>query len=96
MVEKNKNNTTSKMGQAATHASLAVMVVATLISMTELASREGHRVVGVLQPSYAYVGQNVDFQGHGDEIARRGKEEIRHTSASYGAVMRSHSVSGTL
>lgn len=96
MLEKNKNTPIDHLERAASYAGMAVMLVATLVSVTELAEREGHRVAQILQPSYAHVGQNVDHQAQGGELVQRGKEEIRHTSASYGTAMRSASIPGSL
>ncbi len=95
MVFKNKNKTLSTFETFASHIGVSVMLLATMISMAELAEREGHRAVATLQPAYAYSGQNNGFQGHGDEQLRRGKEEIHHSAASYGAFRRSHFISGT-
>ena len=97
MVEKNKNNTLSRIEQLATHAGITVMIAATLISMAEIAEREGHRVVATLQPSYAYAGQHNNQLGHGDEQMRKGgREEVRHMSTSYDTLKRSNAISGTL
>jgi hypothetical protein len=94
MVSKNKNNTSSiyNLESVASHLGLAVMMLATVASISELPHREGGHSEAVLQPAYS-----ATLQTHSDEQMRRGgKEEVRHTSASYGAVMRSHFVAGSL
>jgi hypothetical protein len=99
MVFKNKQKIIDNIETFAGHSGMVVMTLAVLISMAELAEREGHRVVVTLQPAYAIAhhgAQDNGLTGHGDEQARRGKEEIRHTSATYGAVMRSSAISGTV
>lgn len=79
------------------HVGMAVMTMATMASMTELAHREGSHLIATLQPAYVMNNDNTGDAGQGDEQLRRsGREEIRHTSASYGSAMRSHSVTGKL
>jgi hypothetical protein len=67
--------------------------------MVGVAEREGHKVTAALQlqPAYSVTDENQNrLQEQGiEELRRAGKEEIRHTSASYGVQMREHYVSGT-
>jgi hypothetical protein len=110
MVNKNKNHTEEiieKVQNAANHVGLSAMVIATALTMAELEhKRASHEVVGnvALQPAYAMAedpnsrgaGQHADWQQQVNHELRGGrKEEIRHTSATYGQYLRSHSVSGT-
>lgn len=96
MVQKNQNTLTSLASTALSHVGLTVMFAGALINMAELAEREGSRVAVALQPNYAFATQPVEGQGNNDEMTRRAKEEIGHTSTSYGSVRRSHSIAGTL
>lgn len=97
MVKQNKNSKLEKYHKVTRRLGLAVMALATVFSMAELTDREGHQLAVALQPSYAYANQNLDSNEQGNQASeqrRSGKEEIRHSSATYGTVMRSHSVSG--
>lgn len=95
MLEKNKNEQ-SKLTVVAENIGMTVLALATVINMAELSGHEGHNMFGFLQPAYASVGQQSVIQDQSSELRRGGREEIRHTSASYGAVMRSHSITGSL
>lgn len=100
MVTKNKNTTVQTFKSAVTHAGFAVMALATVLSITELADKQGHKAVAVLQPQLSYAvaddNQNRLHAQHSEELRRGAKEEIRHTSASYGVQMRDNYVSGGL
>lgn len=95
MVHKNKNHTKISVERLHHIADIAGMVIvsfATVLNMVELAEHEGRQIVSFMQPHYAMAAA-TDEQG--TELRRSGREEIRHTSATYGAIMRSHPTSGT-
>ncbi|HEX8227595.1 MAG TPA: hypothetical protein VF572_07045 [Candidatus Saccharimonadales bacterium] len=98
MVENNTNTTIEKVCNIGAHVGVAVMMGATLTGMLESAYHEGHRMAMTLQPVYSSVSHGPAAGEQGNEMMRRtgGKEEIRHTSATFGAVMRTHFVAGTL
>ncbi len=97
MVFQNKNSKCISIENILSHTGMLVMAGAIILSMAETAEREGLRVMATLQPSYATVQPGSDLAGHSDEQLRRGgKEEIRHTSATYGAIMKQHGISGTV
>ena len=92
----NKNILTSSIINGCTHISLLVMLAATCVSMAELAQRESERFAMVMQPAFAYAAQTASTSGHTDQMMRRDKEEIGHSSYSYVSNRRSHSVTGSL
>ena len=95
MVKQNKNKTIETLEQVGSHIGVAVMLVAVGAGIIEFAEKEAHRVTATLQPAYSMSAAHHDVPGQGEQqIRRSGKEEIRHTSASYGALMRTNSVSG--
>jgi hypothetical protein len=97
MVKQNKNTTIERLETIMSHVGMAVMTMATMASMTELAHREGSHLTATLQPAYATNQITANDPGQNDDQFRRGgREEIRHTSATYGSAMRSHSVTGSL
>jgi hypothetical protein len=75
------------------------MALASVISLADMAEREGHKAVAVLQtqPAYVVADENTNpmQEQNIQELRRAGKEEIRHTSASYGVQMRNHYISGS-
>ena len=75
------------------------MVMATVAATAEAAIHEGQKLAAALQTqtSYASIQDHAPLQA-GHEIRRAGgpKEEIQHSSASYGSMKRSASVSGSL
>lgn len=97
---KNKNIfSIERAERMVSHLGMTVMLAATVVSMVEIAHRESSRLVATLQPAYALSGQHADLPnqiGHGDEQSRRSKEEIRHTSATYGEMRRQHVIAGTV
>jgi hypothetical protein len=106
MVHQNKNNTFSfeSVSQTVTHLGFAAMLAATVVGMADLAERESHKAVAVLQPQpvYAFANDQNDQPGRtsqtanyateqgGDAMYRRGgKEEIHHMASIYGSFGRS-------
>lgn len=112
MVLKNKNtiSTIETVSRVITHLGFAAMFAATVVGMADLAERESHKAIAVLQPQpvYAFASELAENtqaishenakseEGSNPMLRRAGKEETHHTSATYGSVRRSHSVAGTL
>lgn len=102
MVTKNKNAQPKKLARIISHVGMTVVALATVLNLTELASREGHQLAATLQPAYAAASpdsgntQNDKQTVQSYEMRRSGREEIRHSSATYGAATRSHSISGSV
>lgn len=102
MAYKNKNHTNNisdSISTAATHLGVAAMLMATVAATAETAIHEGQKMAAILQPQavYASATEHIELQP-GHELRRAGgtKEEIHHSSASYGSMKRSPSVSGSL
>jgi hypothetical protein len=97
MVDKNKNNQPSKLQSIVSHIGFTVLAAATIVNMFELADREGRHAVGALQPNFAYATiQNPlnEAGNQGNDLRRSAREEISHTSATFGVVQRSPSTTG--
>ena len=95
MDQKNKNIQTKRFETFIENFGLGVIALATVINMAELSGKEGSRLFGIMQPAYAIVGQSEEIQNQSNELRRSGKEEIRHTSATYGAFVRSQPTAGS-
>jgi hypothetical protein len=96
---KSQSDTTiDNIKTAVSHVGFAAMTLATMVSMVELSERTGHKTVAVLQPAPSYVVADNYTENAGggmhEELRRGAKEEIRHTSASYGVQMKQDYVSG--
>jgi len=100
MVNKNKNNqdqnSESLAHTAAEHIGMLAVGVAAVINVAGLAhlSQDQH-TTAVLQPLYA-VSQAQESETASEELRRPGREEIRHSSASFGAFQRSPNTAGTI
>lgn len=98
MINKNKNLNTQKLetltGTAAEHLGMFVVGVATVLNVAGLSHLQGeHHAVGT---SHSSVAQAHTSEGSNNEMRRPGREEIRHSSASFGAFQRSPITTGTL
>ena len=76
---------------------LTAMSIATLAGLVEVHETRQPKLVNQLQPAYAYATENNQMTEPGtyhETIMRREKDEIKHTTVSYGVTMRSHPVTG--
>ena len=95
MVQKNKKTQKQKFETFIENFGLGVIDLATVINMAELSGKEGSRMLGIIEPAYVAVGRLGVVQNQTNELRRSGKEEIRHTSATYGVFVRSQPTAGS-
>ena len=96
-LDKNKNINSDRLEKIVAHVGLTVVALATVLNMADTAEHVGRQLVVSLQPNYAAVSTpGSDPTGQSTEFRRGGKEEVRHSSATFGAVKMSHAISGTL
>ncbi|GEM_PF-1780128 len=98
MVEKNKNySNKNSIKHIVSAIGVTAMLAATVCSLVEHMDKEGQRLITALQPVYTSTGQSLSADTlNDDQFRRAGKEEIHHSSATYGAVKRSASVAGAV
>ncbi len=102
MVNKNKQkpikNISERVSIISAQVGLAALLMAAVATTAEATIHEGHKLAAILShPIYSSSSAHAD-QTVGHELRRSGgpKEEIGHSSASYGSMRRSASVAGTL
>lgn len=93
MVEKTKNYP-SNIESIVSSIGMTVITVATMLHVAELPHSNEPKMTGTLQPVYASA-QPAESQAHSEDARRSGREEVRHSSATFGAVMRSHPTAGS-
>jgi hypothetical protein len=96
MVNKNKNHTQNiEVNQIASIVGTTAMLAATFCGLIEHMDHESHRLLTAIRPTYASVAQVINADvGSESQIRRAGREEIHHSSATYGTIKRTESVSG--
>lgn len=93
MSQKQKTETLqSTIENVATGLTVGAMALAASLTAVEIDHFKGHTTVQA-DASHAHVSQETT--SHEDPM-RRGMEETRHNSISYGATMRSHPTAGTV
>lgn len=91
MVKQNKNNH-SNIETIASNLGMAVVALAAVLHVAELPHEGDRYQTATLQPTYV-TSQSADT--HSEEMRRSGREEVRHSSATFGAIMRSHPTAGS-
>lgn len=98
MVHKNKNHieTSSPVNNIYAAVGMFAMAAATTLGVVGHMQHDSHKVIAALEPVYAHSTAAHISEINSEELRRPGKEEIHHSSATYGAAKRSPSVSGAV